>query len=158
MQTETEIDGVKIYRLTRFEDKRGWLMELHRSDWMGDDYLPVMSYLSLTYPGVSRGPHEHRKQTDYLCFPGISRFVLLLWDNRPDSSSYRRRIRIEIEEGHSIAVKVPPGVVHAYKNVGTVEGWIINAPDRLYGGENKSEAVDEIRYEDDPDSKFVPDF
>ena len=46
------------------------------------------------------------------------------------------------------AVWIPPGVVHAYRNVGDVSGLVFNAPNRLYAGWGKKEPVDEIRHED----------
>jgi len=49
---------------------------------------------------------------------------------------------------------VPPGVVHAYKNIGEVEGLVFNAPDRLYRGPGRVEEPDEIRYEENIGSRF----
>jgi dTDP-4-dehydrorhamnose 3,5-epimerase len=49
---------------------------------------------------------------------------------------------------------VPPGIVHAYKNIGSSQGLVINLPDRLFRGWGKTEAVDEIRHENDPESPF----
>jgi dTDP-4-dehydrorhamnose 3,5-epimerase len=54
-------------------------------------------------------------------------------------------------------VVVPPGVVHAYSNVGTGPGWVFNCPDRLYKGTGRKEPVDEIRHELDPQSPFKLD-
>lgn len=53
-----------------------------------------------------------------------------------------------------LAVLVPKGVVHGYKNVGDEDGMVINCPDRLYMGHGKRELVDEIRHEDDANSPF----
>ncbi len=53
----------------------------------------------------------------------------------------------------TIAV-VPPGIVHAYKNIDSKEGLVINLPDRLYMGQGKKEKIDEVRYEDDHDSPY----
>ena len=44
-----------------------------------------------------------------------------------------------------MAVWIPPGVVHAYRNVGTIPGLVFNSPNRLYAGYGKREPVDEIR-------------
>jgi dTDP-4-dehydrorhamnose 3,5-epimerase len=52
------------------------------------------------------------------------------------------------------AVIVPQGVVHAYRNVGDVDGLVINCPNRLYRGAGRREPADEIRYEDDPHTIF----
>jgi dTDP-4-dehydrorhamnose 3,5-epimerase len=55
------------------------------------------------------------------------------------------------------SVIVPAGVVHAYKNIGAVPGWVVNLPNRLYAGSGRKEPVDEIRHELRPDSDFVLD-
>jgi len=149
-----EIDGVIIRPLQRFDDQRGWLTELYRHDELAGEHHPVMSYVSMTHPGVARGPHEHVDQTDVFCFVGPSTFRLYLWDNRPESPTYRKAYRGEFGEGMRAMAVIPPGIVHAYKNIGTVEGIVFNAPNRLYAGEGKTEPVDEIRHEDDPGSPF----
>jgi dTDP-4-dehydrorhamnose 3,5-epimerase len=53
-----------------------------------------------------------------------------------------------------VLVIVPPGVVHAYKNVGEADAFVLNFPNQLYAGWGKKEPVDEIRHESDPDSRF----
>ena len=85
---------------------------------------------------------------------GFSKFRLYLWDNRQESSTYRKKFQLEIGEKDNLAIRIPPGVVHAYKNTGSVEGLVFNAPDQLYKGEKRQEQVDETRYEDQPDSPF----
>lgn len=162
MKSEVEnkcaIGGVIIHELPAQSDERGWLVELFRQDQLEDEHQPVMSYISMTKPGIARGPHEHREQTDIICFVGPSRFKLQMWDNRPESATYGRQFGLEAGESRRLAVVIPPGVVHAYKNIGDKEGLVINAPNRLYAGPGKKEPVDEIRYENSPDSKFKPDF
>lgn len=59
--------------------------------------------------------------------------------------------------GQYFSVVIPPGVVHAYKNIGSVDGVVMNFPDRLYAGPGRTEPVDEIRHEDDPESPFKID-
>lgn len=149
MFSEGEIDGIIIKKMTVFTDSRGWLIELFRKDEIAD-YTPLMSYISLTHSGIVRGPHEHREQTDYFCFLG--KFSLFLWDNRKLSSTYRHKK--VIENADRLIVIVPPGIVHAYKNIDVNDAMVLNFPDRLYAGWNKKEQVDEIRYEDDPETPF----
>ena len=115
---------------------------------------PVMAYLSMTRPGVTRGPHEHREQTDFFAFAGPSDFEVTLWDNRPGSPTAGRRETFVFGASRPATLIVPPGVVHAYRNVGKVEGWVLNFPNRLYKGPGRIEPVDEIRHEDDPCSRF----
>jgi dTDP-4-dehydrorhamnose 3,5-epimerase len=113
------MDGLEIRELTLYKDQRGWLGEIIRDDESG--IKPVMSYLSMTKPGLVRGPHEN---------------AIIDTTNVPT------------------LVTVPPGIVHAYKNIDSNDGLVINLPDRLYGGRGKTEPVDEVRYEDDLSSPF----
>ena len=155
---ECEIEGVIIKELTRHVDRRGWLTELFRKDELPPEFQPVMSYVSLTKPGVVRGPHEHKEQTDCFCFVGPSTFLMCLWDNRSHSPTYDRKCQLRVGEEFNALVIVPPGVVHAYKNVGSVDGVVFNAPNRLYGGWGRTARADEVRYEDDPASRFRIDY
>ena len=61
-------DGVEVVALRYFNDARGWLTEVYRNDELG--VRPVMAYVSMTHPGVARGPHEHREQADVFVFMG----------------------------------------------------------------------------------------
>lgn len=146
------IDGVLIKKIEKFEDDRGWLAEIHRDD--ESDYRPAMSYVSLTKPGVVRGPHEHTKQSDCFIFVGPGSFELHLWDNRQASPTKGEYLRLETGEANPCLVIVPPGVVHGYKCVGDKEAYCINLPDELYRGEGKKEEVDEVRWEKDPNSPY----
>ena len=150
-----EISGVIIRPLPRFNDSRGWLTELFRIDEWPAEFHPTMAYVSSTLPGVSRGPHEHVDQADLFCFLGPSNFKLRMWDNRSGSETYGNVDTHIVGEDNPAAVLVPKGVVHAYQNVGTVDGIVINCPNRLYAGEGRKETVDEIRHEADRETRFV---
>jgi dTDP-4-dehydrorhamnose 3,5-epimerase len=113
-----------------------------------------MTYVSSTLPGVTRGPHEHSDQTDGFAFPGPSDFRLFLWDTRPDSPTHGRRWVGTVGTSNPVAVWIPPGVVHAYRNVGDVPGLVFNAPNRLFAGWGKKDPVDEIRHEDAEPGRF----
>jgi dTDP-4-dehydrorhamnose 3,5-epimerase len=152
-----KIRGVDVRSLSKFIDDRGWLSELFRHDELAEEFYPVMSYLSMTLPGVQRGPHEHVEQADLFCFMGPSNFKLRMWDNRPESETYNHVMTIYVGEDNPKAVVVPKGVVHAYKNVGLTPGIVINCPNRLYMGEGKRQPIDEVRHEDDPETIYVMD-
>lgn len=143
--------------MKQFDDRRGWLVELFRNDELSSEYHPVMAYISSTRPGVARGPHEHVAQADYFCFLGPSTFRLYLWDNRANSKTYGIHFTVDVGSENKAVVVIPPGVVHAYKNIGNVDGIVFNAPNRLYAGSGRKEPVDEIRHEDDPRSVFKID-
>ena len=135
--------------------RRGWLAELFRHDGLAEEFFPVMAYISSTNPGVTRGPHEHIDQADLFCFLGPSNFKLRMWDNRADSETFATVQTIVVGQDNPAAVLIPKGVVHAYQNVGELDGIVINCPNRLYMGEGKRESVDEIRHEDDKQTTFL---
>ena len=173
MDAKAVIQGVVVKDIKRHSDERGWLIELFRSDEVDKDVLPAMSYVSLTEPGVARGPHEHREQTDYFCFVGPSTFKVYLWENRGKNRGENRggnnkdtpkgspetpeKMVIEAGEDSPRLVIVPPGVVHAYKNIGPIPGFVFNAPNRLFMGPGRTEEIDEIRYEGSGDLRFSLD-
>ena len=154
---DADIKDVVVYPLKKFYDDRGWLAELFRHDELAEEFYPAMSYISFTKPGVQRGPHEHVDQADLFCFIGPSTFRLRLWDNRADSPTYMNVMTLDVGEDDPKAVVVPKGVVHGYKNIGRIDGMVINCPNRLYMGEHKKDPIDEIRHEDDRDTIFRMD-
>jgi len=151
---KSPIKGVIIKELTAQYDERGWLVELFRSDELPTINKPVMAYLSLSKPGIARGPHEHIKQSDLFCFLGFSTFRIYLWDNRKKSPSFKKKFTFVCVQNKLTLVIVPPGVVHAYKNIGKTEGLVLNAPNRLYKGRHRARNRDEIRHEENPNSPF----
>lgn len=153
-----EIAGVIVRRPAPYSDARGWLMEFFRNDEIAPDLHPAMGYISVTKPGIRRGPHEHLDQHDYFCFPGPGEFLVALWKSEPEDRGLGARMVISAGETNPCIVVVPPTVVHAYACVSDVPGMVINVPNRLYRGEGKASPVDEVRHEDDPKSPFVKDF
>ena len=155
--TKGKIRDVIIYPLKKFVDERGWLAELFRHDELAEEFYPQMAYISITEPNTQRGPHEHKEQADLFCFIGTSNFKLRLWDNREDSPTFRNVMTMFVGADNPQAVIIPKGVVHAYKNIGSEKGVVINCPNRLYMGAGKREEIDEIRHEDDPNTIFTMD-
>jgi dTDP-4-dehydrorhamnose 3,5-epimerase len=146
------IKGVMAKKINRYEDPRGWLVELFRND--ETDYRPAMAYASMTKPGVSRGPHEHVRQTDFFIFPGPGDFKVYLWDVRESSETKGEYVSFDVGSKNPSIVVVPPGVVHGYKCISDENGLCINLADKLYKGEDKKEEADEIRWEQKEDSPY----
>jgi dTDP-4-dehydrorhamnose 3,5-epimerase len=146
------INDVIIRPLEKREDDRGWLTEIFRQDEL--DFNLAMAYVSLTKPGVIRGPHEHVAQSDCFVFLGPGDFRLHLWDRREASSTKGAKLELEVGAAHPTLVIVPPGVVHGYKCISETPALSINLPDKLYKGQDKQEDVDEIRWENAQNSPY----
>ena len=131
-----KIHDVVIRPLTKYLDERGWLAELYRADELEPGILPVMAYISMTQPGVARGPHEHVDQTDYFCFIGPSNFKVYLWDARDSSPTYGIKQVVFAGIDHPAMLIVPPGEVHAYRNIGIDNG---HTPAYAFGGPQKAD-------------------
>jgi dTDP-4-dehydrorhamnose 3,5-epimerase len=151
------IEGLVVKHLKTWSDHRGWLIELFRHDEMEETYWPVMAYVSSTLPGVSRGPHEHVEQSDCFAFIGPGDLCVYCWDNRPQSPTYRNRMKFVAGASMPTLVIIPPGIAHAYKCVSDVPGVVFNAANKLYAGWGKKETVDEIRHERDNPEMFPLD-
>jgi len=154
---EGEIKGVIIEKLNKFYDERGFLAETFRVDNLPKEIRPMMSYISYTKPRITRGPHEHKEQTDVFCFIGPGSFKIKLWDNRKNGKTYGSFMEFIGGRDNPILIIVPPGIVHGYKNISEDLGMVLNYPDKLYRGWDKKEEVDEIRHEDKED-EFYLDF
>ncbi len=153
MNIGTKINGVIIKKIKDNRDARGWLSEIYRDD--KDSISVKMCYVSHTNYGYIRGPHEHLHQTDFFIFIGYGDFELHLWDNRKNSNMYGSKIKLLVGANNKVGVIIPPGVVHGYKSISKSGSLCINLPDRLYAGVGKKEKVDEIRYEDSEDPRFL---
>ena len=72
------IDGVEVVPFRRFEDARGWLMELYRES-LAPGPRARQTNLSCSQQGVIRGLHYHeRGQSDlFACLRGTIRVVAL---------------------------------------------------------------------------------
>jgi dTDP-4-dehydrorhamnose 3,5-epimerase len=151
------IQGATVTQVRKYIDERGWLAETFRHDEMEKRYYPTMAYTSLTLPNVVRGPHEHVDQSDLFLFIGPGNFKMWMWDNRKESPSFMNKMVLFGGEDHPMRVLVPPGVVHAYRNVSHTPAIVHNYPNQLFMGEGKKSPIDEIRHEDDPHTIFQCD-
>ncbi len=102
------IDGVQLIPLHRFEDERGWLMEIRR-----DSRLPKPSRqtnVSFSRRGVIRGLHYHeRGQGDlFACLQGTARVVVL---DRESGETFT----LDIGDENPVAVYVPGHLAHGFE-------------------------------------------
>lgn len=131
------IEGVEIKQITKHADERGYLMELLRCD---DAIFRKFgqAYVALNYPGVVRGWHYHKKQDDH--FAVVKGMVkVALYDAREGSPTQGQVDEFFLGEQHSILLKIPVGVMHGYKTVGSEPSLLINFPTEPYDPQEPDE-------------------
>ena len=142
------IDGVNVKPLKVIADERGYLMEMMRAD---DPFFQRFgqSYVSVAYPGVVKGWHYHKKQTDhFVIVKGMMKVVL--YDARDGSPTKGLINEFFMGEKNPILVTIPPGVVHGMKGIGHEPAMLVNVPTEMY----QYDKPDEFRI--DPHSKDIP--
>ena len=125
------IDGVKVVKLRRIPDERGFLMEILRSDWDGVFERFGQCYLTTGYPGVVKAWHYHKKQDDHFCVVhGMMKVAL--YDGREDSPTKGVVNEFFMGDRNPILVKIPAGVYHGFKTISEHEALLINIPTNTY--------------------------
>ena len=131
------IDGVRIKKLKVIADERGFLMEMLRDD---DELFQRFGqvYLSVVYPGVVKGWHYHRKQTDHFVFvKGMAKVVL--YDDRDGSPTRGEVNEFFMGEHNPILLVIPPLVLHGMKGIGDEPAYLVNVPTEHYIYDNPDE-------------------
>lgn len=124
------IEGVRVRRLEPHVDERGSLTELLRSDWPEFEGFG-QALVTLNRPGVIRGWHAHRRQTDVIVVIS-GRALVALYDAR-EASPTRGALEDHVVDGAGpIAIFVPPGVYHGYRTIGDGPALIVNFPTEVY--------------------------
>lgn len=142
------IDGVIVKPLKIIADERGWLMEILRND---DPFFEKygQTYLTVAYPGVVKGWHYHRRQIDHFCaIKGMAKVVL--YDDRDGSSTRGEVNEFFMGERNPILLRIPAGVLHGMKGIGTEPAFIVNSPSEVYEYDNPDE------YRVDPHDNEIP--
>ena len=142
------IEGVKIKKLKVIPDERGRLMEMLRSD---DELFITFGqvYLTTAYPGVVKGWHYHKKQTDNMVVvKGMMKIVL--YDGREGSSTKGEVNEFFMGIHNALLLQIPPFVFHGFKCIGEEEAMVVNCPTETFNYEDP----DEFRV--DPHENDIP--
>ena len=102
------LPGIEIYPLQRFEDRRGWFLELRR-----ESRLPKPSRqtnISFSRKGVIRGLHYHERGQDdlFACLDGTARVVVL---DRDSGEVFT----LDIGDENTVAVYIPGHYAHGFE-------------------------------------------
>lgn len=131
------IEGVIAKPLRVVPDERGFLMEILRNDDPLFDRFGQV-YLTVAYPGVVKGWHYHKAQTDRMTVVrGMAKIVL--YDMRADSPTRGEIGEFYVGERNPLLLKIPPGVAHGMKCVGPEPAYMVNVPDQVYDYERPDE-------------------
>ena len=102
------IEGLLRLPLRRFEDERGWFVELRR-----ESTLPRptrQTNLSFSRRGVIRGLHFHKRGQDdlFVCVQGTARVVVL---DRESGETFSE----DIGDGNQVAIYIPGRHAHGFE-------------------------------------------
>jgi dTDP-4-dehydrorhamnose 3,5-epimerase len=102
------IEGVQLLALQRFEDERGWLLEVARTSALPKP--TVQTNVSFSRRGVIRGLHYHERGQDdlFVCLHGTARIVVL---DRESGNS----LSLDIGDDNPVAVYVPGHHAHGFE-------------------------------------------
>lgn len=132
------IEGVKVKKLVKHCDDRGFFTELVR-----DDEPELLSRFgqascSMSYPGVIKAFHYHEKQDDLWFFPSGNAQVVL-YDLRAGSSTKGETDVYYMGEENPIMLLIPKGVAHGYRVLGQRPATIIYFTTESYNPKNPDE-------------------
>ncbi len=102
------IEGLKLIPLRRFEDERGWLIEVRRESLLPKRTL--QTNISFSRRGTIRGLHYHERGQDdlFACLQGTARVVVL---DRETGETYCE----DIGDENPIAVYIPGYLAHGFE-------------------------------------------
>jgi dTDP-4-dehydrorhamnose 3,5-epimerase len=118
------IEGVLIVALKQIPDERGKVMHmLKMTDLHFERFGEI--YFSMVYPGVIKGWHRHTRMTlNYAVILGMIKLVL--YDDRPTSSTRGRLEELFVGESNYCLVKIPPMVWNGFKGIGVGPALVAN--------------------------------
>jgi dTDP-4-dehydrorhamnose 3,5-epimerase len=131
------IQGVKTKKLRVIPDERGRLMEILRCD---DELFSRFGqvYMTTAYPGVVKGWHYHKLQTDNITvIKGMMKLVL--YDAREDSPTYGELNEFFIGEHNPLLVQIPKLVFHGFKCISQDTAIALNIPTEKYNYDQPDE-------------------
>lgn len=145
------IAGVEIEAGAVWPDDRGFFTELFRfgqEGWMRGFAPLAQVSAALSYPGTIKAVHYHRRQTD-LWAPVRGQLQIALFDLRVDSPTFGQVNTLYAGELRPWRLRIPIGVGHGYKVVGTESALMVYATDCYYDPSDEGR----IPY-DDPDLNY----
>jgi len=119
-----KIEGVEIFDLKCFYDKRGAIFRIMRNDdpfWMA----PGEIYCSYIKPKMVKAWHLHKEMTLNYAVPNGTIF-LVLFDTRKDSPSYGQKeiVTLGVAGAYSL-IRIPPLIWNGFKSISSNRGALV---------------------------------
>lgn len=129
------LDGMSFHESTSLVDSRGSLAEILDPRWNWHPDPIVYCYFSMIRPGIVKGWALHKLHEDrYFVIDG--EIEVVLFDPRPNSSTYGKICRVVLSEERPRIMNVPTFVWHADHNIGLTNAKIVNLPTGQYDHAN----------------------
>jgi dTDP-4-dehydrorhamnose 3,5-epimerase len=118
------IEDVQVVSLRRIPDERGKIMHMLRADAPHFEKFGEI-YFATAYPGVVKGWHLHKRQTqNYAVVAGMIKLVL--YDNRDNSPTKGEIQEIFMGDNNYVLVRIPPKIINGWKCIGNKEAILAN--------------------------------
>jgi dTDP-4-dehydrorhamnose 3,5-epimerase len=102
------MEGIRRIPLRRFEDERGWFLEINKASW--HEKPMRQTNISFSRQGVIRGLHYHDRGQDdlFVCVQGTARVVAL---DRDTGETFTE----DIGDENPVAIYVPGTHAHGFE-------------------------------------------
>jgi dTDP-4-dehydrorhamnose 3,5-epimerase len=102
------MEGIRRIPLRRFEDERGWFVEINKASW--HDKPMRQTNISFSRQGVIRGLHFHERGQDdlFVCVQGTARVVAL---DRDTGETFTE----DIGDENPVGIYVPGVYAHGFE-------------------------------------------
>jgi dTDP-4-dehydrorhamnose 3,5-epimerase len=102
------MEGIRRIPLRRFEDERGWFVEINRAGWHEKPML--QTNISFSRRGVIRGLHYHERGQDdlFVCVQGTARVVAL---DRESGEIFTE----DIGDENPVGIYLPGSYAHGFE-------------------------------------------
>lgn len=112
-------------------DERGSVVEVFDPRWGWHSDPLVYCYCFTVRPGYVKGWGLHKEHDDrYFILSG--ELEVVLYDERPDSPTYRLVSKLVISEYRRGLLCIPKGIWHANRNLGNKDAVVLNFPTTPY--------------------------
>ena len=111
---KTKIEGLKIIKLKRNNDSRGYLAETYKKKLIGGKEL-VFDYKVISKKNIFRGFHfQYKFQQVKLISVLKGKILDCVIDLRKNSKTFGKTYKIILSEKNNLSLYVPTGFAHSY--------------------------------------------